>query len=220
MSVDSNFLCGLPHGADPPHASYLAWPPPRGRHEWMALSSESNILVEEVSNPCTLFWSLVETLLAFFLNLRPLFLAVLESWALLSSSLEETLYKCSVWMNECLYFGLHSHHLWSAEAASYLVYAALVLWNGFPEDLCQFTRPPTPPRNFSATLLSPLLLSTEDRTLQAILSRFHSCVTARLLSSISTMTPRCQLGLTFPDFDLAPKRNERPGYLQTWFGRL
>ena len=33
---------------------------------------------------------------AFFLNLRLLFLAVLESGAPLSSSLEEALYKCSV----------------------------------------------------------------------------------------------------------------------------
>ena len=37
---------------------------------------------------------------AFFLTLRLLFLAVLESGAPLSSSLEEALYKCSIWMSE------------------------------------------------------------------------------------------------------------------------
>ena len=37
-----------------------------------------------------------ESGLSFFLNLRLLFLAVLESGAPLSSSLEEALYKCSV----------------------------------------------------------------------------------------------------------------------------
>ena len=42
--------------------------------------------------------------LRFFLNLRLLFLAVLESGAPLSSSLEEALYKCSVWMNEWICF--------------------------------------------------------------------------------------------------------------------
>jgi len=40
-SVNSNFnfLCGRPHGAWPlphPHASTWAWPPPFGRHKWMA----------------------------------------------------------------------------------------------------------------------------------------------------------------------------------------
>ena len=38
--------------------------------------------------------------LRFFLTLRLLCLTVLVLWALLSSFLEEALYKCSIWMNE------------------------------------------------------------------------------------------------------------------------
>jgi len=38
----------------------------------------------------------------FFTTLRLLLLAVLESAAPLSSSLEDALYKCSIWMNECV----------------------------------------------------------------------------------------------------------------------
>ena len=46
-----------------------------------------------------------------------------------------------------------------------------------------------------------------------ILSRFYSCTTTRPPSSPTpTVAPRCLPGLTFPDFDLAPKRNEKFGY--------
>src|SRR6218665_1183330 len=39
--------------------------------------------------------------------------------------------------------------------------------------------------------------------------RFHSCTITRPPSSqTATVAPRCFPGLTFPDFDLAPKRNE------------
>src|SRR6218665_3150242 len=64
----------------------------------------------------------------------------------------------------------------------------------------------------SIHLHSPLVytpLTIEDRTLQAILSRFHSCATSRPPSPpIATIAPCCLLCLTIPDFDLAPRRNE------------
>src|SRR6218665_816125 len=54
---------------------------------------------------------------------------------------------------------------------------------------------------------------TEDRTLQAILSRFYSCAMTRPLSPpIATIGPCCLLGLTFWVFDLAPKRNQKFGH--------
>src|SRR6218665_3773578 len=54
-------------------------------------------------------------------------------------------------------------------------------------------------------LHSPLLrpITTEDGTLQPILSPFYSCDTTRTCrpsSPITTIAPRCLLGLTFPDF--------------------
>src|SRR6218665_2269709 len=46
-----------------------------------------------------------------------------------------------------------------------------------------------------------------------LLSRFYSCTTTRPPSSpTATVAPRCLPGLTFPDFDLAPKRNKKFGY--------
>ena len=49
--------------------------------------------------------------------------------------------------------------------------------------------------------------------LSYILSRFHSCTSTRPPSSpTATIAPCCLLGLTFPDFDLAPKQNEKFGY--------
>jgi len=62
---------------------------------------------------------------------------------------------------------------------------------------------------------SPLLRSTHGWKQNSlnILSRFHSCTITRPPSSqTATIAPRCFPGLTFPDFDLAPKRNERFGY--------
>ena len=56
-------------------------------------------------------------------------------------------------------------------------------------------------------------LATENRTLQAIISWFYSCATTRPPSSpITTVAPCCLLGLTSPDFDLASKQTEQPGY--------
>src|SRR6218665_2314295 len=47
----------------------------------------------------------------------------------------------------------------------------------------------------------------------SILSRLYSCTTTRPPSSPTpTVAPRSLPGLTFPDFDLAPKRNEKFGY--------
>ena len=62
-------------------------------------------------------------------------------------------------------------------------------------------------------LHSPLLtfhsrVTTEDRTLQAILSRFYSCATTRPPSPpIAIVASRCLLSSTFQDFDLAPKQS-------------
>src|SRR6218665_1592461 len=75
--------------------------------------------------------------------------------------------------------------------------------------------------NMSNRVISPIFLhsllphSTHDcspnSSSYSLLSRFYSCATTRPPSSpIATITPRYLLGLTFPDFDLAPKRNEKP----------
>src|SRR6218665_392448 len=83
-----------------------------------------------------------------------------------------------------------------------IAYAAPVLWNGLP----------IPPLNFTYPRLhTPLLyipLTTEDQTFQAILSRFYFCSTTRPPPPppVSTVAPRCLLGLTLPYFDPAPKR--------------
>ena len=62
-------------------------------------------------------------------------------------------------------------------------------------------------------LHSPLLLSTLDRTLQAILSRFYSCATTRPPPpQVTIVAPLRLLGLTSQDFDPAPKWNEKFGY--------
>src|SRR6218665_2481225 len=53
-------------------------------------------------------------------------------------------------------------------------------------------------------------LNLHNCTLSYILSRFHSFTITRPPSSqTATVAPRCFPGLTFPDFDLAPKRNEK-----------
>src|SRR6218665_2227570 len=58
---------------------------------------------------------------------------------------------------------------------------------------------------------------TENRTLYDILSRFHSFTITRPPSSqTATVAPRCFPGLTFPDFDLATKREV--WLLRTGFG--
>jgi|SRR6218665_3646196 len=63
----------------------------------------------------------------------------------------------------------------------------------------------------ACTLASYIPLTTEDRTLQAILSQFYFCATTRPSSPpIATVAPRCLLVLTCP----APKRNERFGYCE------
>jgi len=63
------------------------------------------------------------------------------------------------------------------------------------------------------TLVCYIPLTTEDRTLLAILSRFYSCATTHPPSPPVEIVPlHCLLGLTFPDFDLAPKRKEKFGY--------
>ena len=47
-SVDSNFLCGRPHGAGPPPPVHMRPPepdplsPPCGRHKWMAPNQSMN----------------------------------------------------------------------------------------------------------------------------------------------------------------------------------
>jgi len=63
-----------------------------------------------------------------------------------------------------------------------------------------FTYPPL-------ALSSATFRSTEDRTLQAILSRFYSCATTCPPSPpIATVAPCCLLIMAFPDFVLATKR--------------
>src|SRR6218665_1576104 len=58
-----------------------------------------------------------------------------------------------------------------------LVYIAPALWNGLPKNLRQFAHPPNPPLNFTPSSSCPLLcnipLTTEVRTLQAILYRLY-----------------------------------------------
>jgi len=83
-----NFICRLfiTTTSVPPLSRAVLFP------WWVPLSGMGSLLNFGISiEPCHL---------RFFLNLRLLFLAVLESGAPLSSSLEEALYKCSVWMNE------------------------------------------------------------------------------------------------------------------------
>src|SRR6218665_4127977 len=94
------------------------------------------------------------------------------------------------------------------------VYAATVLWNGLPKHLRQFAHPNNPPLNFT---YPPLALSS---------ATFHSRLKIELFklsypdstpepppsSPITIVALPCLLGLTFPDFDMAPKRNEKFGY--------
>jgi len=68
----------------------------------MMLKMEKAIFSKEIQVMGSLInfgFSLEPRHLRFLLNLRLLFLAMLESGAPLSSSLEEALYKCSVCMN-------------------------------------------------------------------------------------------------------------------------
>src|SRR6218665_2501534 len=91
-----------------------------------------------------------------------------------------------------------------------LAYAAPALWN-----LRQFVHPPNPHLNFSYPPLAPSSATFHSRLKTELfkisfISRFHSCTTTRQLSSpTATVEPRCLPGLTFPNFDLAPKRNEK-----------
>src|SRR6218665_2732084 len=97
-------------------------------------------------------------------------------------------------------------------------YAAPALWNGLPKDLHQFAHPPTPPLNF---IYPPLALCS---------ATFHSRLKTELFKLFYPgftpapprvhhhhqlqpyVAPRCLLGLTFPNFDLTPKRNDKFGH--------
>src|SRR6218665_3100491 len=70
----------------------------------------------------------------------------------------------------------------------------------------------------SLVIFSPFCyipLTSENRSLQAILSRFYSNASTRPPSPpTATVVPRYLFSLTFPDFDLAPKPNEKFVYCE------
>ena len=89
-----------------------------------------------------------------------------------------------------------------------IAYAASALWNGLPKDLRQFAHPPNlacAPRALSSATFHS---RRKTELLKLSYSGSTNCATTHPPPPpppIAIAAPRCLLGLTFPNFDLAPK---------------